>query len=216
MKLKAIVFDMDGTLLDTLTDLKDSLNHTLRRCGYPERTLDEVRHFVGSGIGKLVSRAMPNGEENPTFPVVFEEMKQYYADHCRIHTRPYDGIPELLKALHDAGYPMAVVSNKVHPQTVALREEFFKDTIDVAIGAKDGVPLKPAPESVWDALEQLGCDKEDAVYIGDSDIDVATARNSGLRCISVLWGFRTKDELLAVGADCFVETPAELQKLLEC
>ncbi len=209
---EAYIFDLDGTLLDTLTDLAEATNHALRTHGMPERSLGEVRAFVGNGVRMLMRRAIPGGEENALFEETFRTFREYYLVHSLDATRPYDGIPELLTQLKARGKRMAVVSNKFCAATQELCRHFFPDTIEVAIGENEaaGIRKKPAPDTVTEALRQLGITKDKAVYIGDSDVDLATARNAGLPCISVLWGFRDKDFLIAHGATTFATRPEEI------
>ena len=214
MKYKAIIWDMDGTILDTLQDLHDSVNHVLTSNGYKERTFEETRCSVGNGIRQLVALSVPCGEENPEFERIFGEFREYYSEHCQIKTRPYDGISETLDALREMGLKMAVVSNKIDPAVKELAAEFYPQ-LDYALGELEGVPRKPAPDMVEIALSELGVTKSEAVYIGDSEVDVLTAKNSGLPCISVLWGFRKKEELLPHGADVFAEKPCDIIRLIE-
>ena len=206
------IFDLDGTLLDTLGDLAASVNFALRSCGLPEHSIDEVRRFVGNGVRKLMERAVPDGADNPLFEEAYASFRQYYMEHALDTTRPYDGIPETLAALKARGCRLAVVSNKMMAATQALCSHFFPDTIEVAIGEHEaeGIRKKPAPDTVIAALRALGVGKEHAVYVGDSDVDIQTARNSGLPCISVLWGFRDRDFLKQHGAETFISTPSEL------
>ena len=206
------IFDLDGTLLDTLTDLAASTNYALRTHGMPEHTIDEVRRFVGNGVRKLMERAVPDGTDNPLFDEAFATFRQYYMEHSLDTTRPYEGIPEMLAALKAKGCHLAVVSNKMMAATQELCRHFFPDTIEVAIGENEaeGIRKKPAPDTVIAALRQLGVGQEGAVYVGDSDVDIETARNSGLPCISVLWGFRDRDFLLQHGAKTFISNPSEL------
>lgn len=216
-KVRLAVFDMDGTILDTLEDLQDSLNVTLERMGYPLRTYEEVRSFVGNGIRKLIERAVPYGTEKEKIEQTFSLFMEYYALHCADKTRPYEGITTLLKHLRDNGMLTAVVSNKAHQAVVDLCEEYFTGLFDVAVGEQEGMAKKPAPDSVWFVLEQLHIDKKDAVYIGDSEVDLATARNSGLEAVIVDWGFRDADFLRQQGAERMVSSADELEKvLLEC
>lgn len=206
------IFDLDGTLLDTLSDLAASVNHALRTHGLPEHSIDDVRRFVGNGVRKLMERAVPDGAANPLFDETFATFRQYYMAHSLDTTRPYEGIPETLEALKARGCHLAVVSNKMMAATQELCRHFFPDTIEVAIGEDEaaGIRRKPAPDTVFAALEALGVGKEDAVYVGDSDVDIQTARNAGIPCISVLWGFRDRDFLLQNGAETIISTPSEL------
>ena len=212
MRYDTFIFDLDGTLLDTLGDLAAAVNYALRSHGMPEHTLDDVRCFVGNGVRRLMERAIPEGAENPLFDATFATFRQYYMAHSLDTTRPYDGIPETLAELRRRGCHIAVVSNKMMAATVELCRHFFPDTVEVAIGEHEaeGIRKKPAPDTVFAALRQLGVGKEQAVYVGDSDVDIQTAVNAGLPCISVLWGFRDKDFLIQHGAKTFISAPQEL------
>lgn len=212
MKYQLAVFDMDGTILDTLEDLKDSMNYTLREYGYPERTLDEIRQFVGNGLRLLVKRAAPQNTSEETIDEMLLCLEHYYKDHCAVKTKPYNGIPEVIRTLRENGVKTAVVSNKVDFGVQALCKQYFDGLFDYAVGEKAGVRKKPAPDSVNEVLKVLGFTKEDAVYIGDSDVDLATARNASLPCIAVEWGFRDRDFLLKEGATLIVKTPDEIAK----
>lgn len=206
------IFDLDGTLLDTLDDLAAAVNYTLRVFGMPEHSRDDIRRFVGNGVRLLMVRAIPGGEQNPRFEEAFDTFRAYYIKHSLDRTRPYDGVPEMLQALRQRGCRLAVVSNKFCAATQELCHHFFPDTIEVAVGEHEaeGIRKKPAPDTVIEALSQLGVTSDNAVYVGDSDVDLETARNAGLPCISVLWGFRDKDFLLAHGATTFITSPKEL------
>lgn len=210
-RYKALVFDLDGTLLDTLQDLADSVNHALRQYGMPEHSLDDIRRFVGNGVRLLMERAVPEGAQHPLFEEAFATFRQYYMQHSLDTTRPYDGIVETIRELKLRGCRLAVVSNKMMAATQELVAHFFPD-VEVAIGEHEaaGIRKKPAPDTVDEALRQLGVTREGAVYVGDSDVDLLTARNSGLSCISVLWGFRDREFLLAHGATTLIERPEEL------
>ncbi|ETD21691.1 MULTISPECIES: HAD family hydrolase [Prevotellaceae] len=210
MEYKTYIFDLDGTLLDTLHDLWVSCNYALRENGMPERTLDEVRRFVGNGVKKLMERAIPQGLDNPKFDVTYETFRKYYLVHSLDTTKPYSGIPELLANLKKHGKHIAVVSNKFYAATQELCRHFFGDYVEVAIGERENIRKKPAPDTVDEAIRQLKVDREEAVYIGDSDVDVMTARNSNMPCISVLWGFRDRDFLMQHEATTFVAAPKEL------
>jgi len=206
------IFDLDGTLLDTLGDLAASVNYALRMHGMPEHTIDDVRHFVGNGVRLLMERAIPDGEQNPDFEATFATFRQHYMEHSLDTTRPYEGISDALKALKAQGCRLAVVSNKMMAATQELCQHFFPDTIEVAIGENEaaGIRKKPAPDTVYAALRMLNVGQKNAVYVGDSDVDVETAKNSGLPCISVLWGFRDKEFLIRHGAKTFISAPSEL------
>ncbi len=214
MEYKAVVFDMDGTILDTLDDLADSVNHALEMYGFPKRRRNEVRAFLGNGMVRLVHLCVPDGTSEEVEAKVLKEHKRYYPLHSTDKTKPYDGITELLKYLKQKGIKTAVVSNKSDSNVQALVKKYFDGLFDVSVGARDGIPRKPASDLVNIALEELGVDKSDAVYIGDSDVDLATARNSGLKMITVLWGFRDRKMLEEHGAEVFVNTSKELEELL--
>ncbi len=206
------IFDLDGTLLDTLGDLAASVNYALRTHGMPEHSIEDVRRFVGNGVRKLIERSVPSGTENPNFEATIATFREYYMQHSLDTTRPYDGIPETLAALKAKDCRLAVVSNKMMAATQELCRHFFPDTIEVAIGENEaeGIRKKPAPDIVYASLRELGVDKHSAVYVGDSDVDIETARNAGLPCISVLWGFRDRDFLIQHGAKTFISAPQEL------
>lgn len=209
------VFDLDGTLLNTLGDLAASANYALARHAMPPRTLDEIRRFVGNGVGLLMARAVPEGTPPEVLDAALADFRAHYAGHIADHTAPYPGVPELLHTLAEQNFRLAVVSNKLDGPVRALCRRFFPDTIPVAIGEVPGVPKKPAPDSVFHALERLGSDPARAVYIGDSDVDIATARAAALPCISVSWGFRDAAFLAAHGAAApIAATPAQLLELL--
>lgn len=214
LRYDLIVFDMDGTILDTLEDLTDSMNHVLLQYGYPERSIDEIRSFVGNGLYNLVRLALPEGKSEEHIQEVLSSMKAYYGDHSNIKTRPYDGILDLIRALRDKGYKTAVVSNKIDSGVQDLCEQHYKGLFDVAIGEKDGVARKPAPDMVYAALDELGVSKDRAVYVGDSEVDLATARNSGLDMIAVGWGFRAAQFLMEQGAEKVYVSPAEVGEAL--
>ncbi|MBE5827224.1 MAG: HAD family hydrolase [Butyrivibrio sp.] len=217
MKINTVIFDMDGTVLNTLEDITDSVNVILERHGFPERTIDEIRHFVGNGAVVLMERALPHGKETPDFEAILEEYKVYYEEHCNIKTGPYSGIKELMAALSQRGYKMAIVSNKPMGAVRELNNIYFGDYIDVAIGVTDTLRRKPYPDECFEAMKLLGSSAEECIYVGDSEVDHKTAVNTGLKCISCLWGFRTKEELVAAGAgdNFFAEDPMEIVGILE-
>lgn len=221
MKFKTIIWDLDGTLMDTLQDLMCSVNYALVKHAMPARTYQEIRSFVGNGVRRLVEQSVPDGQENPSFEGVFADFKSHYLVHCQDHTGLYAGMAETLKELKARGIRMAVVSNKLQSGVTELFESevrtvgeeetlCLKDYIEVAIGERPEMARKPAADMVNKALEEMGIGKEDAVYIGDSEVDLATARNSGLPCISVLWGFRDLGFLKEQGAEIFVENPSQI------
>lgn len=209
---KTYIFDLDGTLLDTLQDLHASCNYALRTHGMPERSREEVRQFVGNGVKKLIERAIPDGLSNPLFEETLQTFRQHYLQHSLDNTLPYPGIMEMLEKLQEQGKRVAVVSNKFYTATQELCQHFFGNLVQVAIGEREDIQKKPAPDTVLEALRQLNVSREGAVYIGDSDVDIETARNSGIPCISVLWGFRDRDFLLAHGATDLIHSPEELTK----
>ena len=213
-KYDTVIFDLDGTLLNTLEDLADAVNFVMRANEYPERTIEEVRCFVGNGIRRLMELAVPEGVSGETFENVFEQFKSYYTDYCQIKTRAYDGIMELLEKLYTAGVSMAIVSNKNHAAVCELNEIYFKKYIEVAIGQKDGIRKKPAPDTVLQALKELGNEKESAIYVGDSEVDFLTAQNTGMDCVLVTWGFRTTEELGVYEPTAFIDKPEQLLKVL--
>ena len=213
-KYDTVIFDLDGTLLNTLEDLADAVNFVMRANKYPERTIEEVRCFVGNGIRRLMELAVPEGVTGETFENVFEQFKSYYTDHCQIKTCAYDGIMELLEKLYADGVSMAIVSNKNHAAVCELNEIYFKRYIEVAIGQKDGIRKKPAPDTVLQALKELGKDKDSAIYVGDSEVDFLTAQNTGMDCVLVTWGFRTTEELGVYEPTAFIDKPEQLLKVL--
>lgn len=214
-KYEAVIFDLDGTLLNTLEDLKNSVNYALEKEGMPVRSLEEVRRFVGNGAKRLMELVIPGGEENPKFEKVFAEYKAHYAKHCNEKTMPYPHIMELLARLKERGYKMAIVSNKFYDSVQELKKLYFEDYIPVAIGEKEGIRKKPAPDTVMEALRELGEEKENAVYVGDSEVDIATAKNVGIDCIAVAWGFRTREEQKKAGCRIFADGPLDILELLE-
>lgn len=204
------IFDLDGTLIDSIGDLASSCNYALRKYGMGEYSVDEVRMMVGNGVKKLMERATPDGLANPLFDEVYACFRQHYMVHNLDTTRPYPGIMETLAALKGRGKNLAVVSNKFYAATQELVPHFFGDLIHVAIGEREDIRKKPAPDTVMEAMRQLGVGADECVYIGDSDVDIDTARNSGMPCISVLWGFRSKEFLLEHGASRLISSPREL------
>lgn len=205
---------MDGTLLDTLEDLYRSANAALVQYGFPERTLEEVRQFVGNAARNLMRQAIPQGEENPHFEECLQAFKTHYGEHLNDHTGPYDGILELLEQLSKEGVPMAIVSNKPDFAVRKLKERYFGGLISVAIGESKRVRRKPAPDTVEQAAERLGVRLEDCIYVGDSEVDLLTAKNCGIPCVSVTWGFRSRELLISLGAEHMAEDTEELFFLL--
>lgn len=195
-----VIFDLDGTLLDTLADLTDSVNTVLARYSLPQYSTETIRGFVGNGIRRLMQLTIPDGETHPQFEAIYNEFREYYNMHCMDCTEPYPGILLLLDELQKDGYKLAIVSNKADSAVKILRDIYFRDLIPVAIGESQDCRKKPAPDSVYRAMEELGADQAHTVYIGDSDVDLRTAENAGIPCILVSWGFRDRDFLLAHGA----------------
>ena len=212
--ITTIVWDMDGTVLNTLIDLRDSVNYVLRKYNMPEHTIEEYRRYFGSGIRYALECAVIEGTPSETIDEMLPIFKEHYDIHCLDNTCPYEGILDAMKKLKEKGYKMAIVSNKIDSAVKELNEKFFKEYVDVAIGETPGTKRKPAPDMVEQALKELDSSKEESIYIGDSEVDLQTARNSNLPCISVLWGFRDKDYLIEQGATTFAETPEELVQLL--
>ena len=210
MKYKAIIFDLDGTLLDTLDDLTASMNYALRTLSMPERTKDEVRGFVGNGLAKLVERALPQGCSAEQCSKALSLLKEHYEVHCMDKTGMYDGVREMLVKLRDMGYKLAIVSNKVDTAVQELKVHFFDGLIGTAVGEREGISGKPAPDMVYAAVKELGAELSDCVYVGDSDVDIKTAENSGLPCISVSWGFKGRKFLEEYGAETIIDRPDEL------
>lgn len=209
---KAVIFDLDGTLLNTLDDLADSTNYALSRFGYPTRTIDEVRQFVGNGVAKLIERAIPEGKNNPNFEKCLAIFKENYAQNMYNKTAPYNGIIEMLSNLKSKGIKIAVVSNKFDLAVKELCKKYFEGFIDFAAGENEaqGIRKKPAPDTVISVLNKFNFASEDAVYVGDSDVDIMTAKNSKMPCISVTWGFRDEKFLLENGATILINAPSEI------
>lgn len=214
MKYKLAVFDMDGTILDTLEDLKDSLNYALELNGFPTRTIDEVRSFVGNGIGKLIERGVPMGTSETETGKVLASFTEHYKQHCADKTKPYDGVTELILKLRSSGMKTAVVSNKADYGVSELCRQYFAGLFDAAVGEREGIRRKPAPDSVNAVLEKLDISRSDAVYIGDSEVDLETAKNAEMDCIAVSWGFREPEFLRQRGADIIASSPDEVLALL--
>lgn len=193
-KYKAVIFDLDGTLLDTLDDLKNSTNYALREMGFAERTQEEIRRFVGNGVAKLIERAVPEGTDVSMVQKTLSVFKEHYALHCEDCTAPYEDVLPMLARLSERGIALAVVSNKIESAVISLCRQYFEG-IDIALGDREERRKKPYPDALFEALRRLGLAPEEAVYIGDSEVDVETAKNAGMDCISVTWGFRDTDAL---------------------
>lgn len=209
-KIDTIIFDLDGTLLNSLEDLRVSVNYALYGFKYPKQTLDMVRRNVGNGIEKLMERSLPDGKDNVNYEVCLEIFKEHYKTHMSVNTKPYPHIIETLAALKNRGYKLAVVSNKFDAAVKPLCQKYFKSLIDVAIGQSKDTKKKPAPDTVYMALDELESSAETSIYVGDSEVDIQTAKNSGMDCISVSWGFKTKEFLEQNGASVIIDTPLEI------
>ena len=205
-----IIFDLDGTLTDTLDDLRSSVNYALSQFGFPERSRDEIRSFVGNGVRKLIYRSVPENTDTATAEKCLEVFREHYKANSCVETKPYDGIVDLLETLKKRGIKTAVVTNKMHEAAADIVDYFFDGLIDVTIGQSEKIAPKPAPDSVFLALEKLGVSKEDAVYVGDSEVDCMTAHNAGIPCIGVTWGFRDREVLEANGAQLIADSPCEI------
>ncbi len=212
-RFDAVLFDLDGTLLYTLPDIRLALNHALSAYGYPPRTAEEVRSFVGNGVRRLVQRALPPGAADGD--AVYEAYEAYYLLHGQDHVTVYPGVRELLTELGRRGVAVGVVTNKTHPSAAAMIEAFFGDLAAVTEGKKEGRPVKPSPESLWDAMTALGVSRERALYVGDSGVDAETAKNAGLPCVLVSWGYRDRAELSGCQALGVVDEAAELLNYIE-
>lgn len=213
-KYKGVIFDLDGTLLNTLEDLMDSVNYGLSKYSMPKRSLEEIRRFVGNGAQKLIERAVPVKTSPAEREQVLKAFQEYYSLHCNDKTDLYPGIRKLLAELKRQGFPMVIVSNKPQEGVDALNKEYFQDFTAGAIGAREGIRKKPAPDMVREGLDCLGILAEEAVFVGDSEVDIATALGAGMDCITVGWGFRSRREQIEAGAKVFVEKPEEILSLL--
>lgn len=212
---RAVIFDLDGTLLDTIDDLTASANHVLRFLGLPERSRSEIQRFVGNGIAKLISRILPGGAEDPRFEKAYQEFRAHYNEHCMDQTKPYPEILVLLQRLKEDGYRTAIVSNKADFAVTKLSETYFPGLIDTAVGESRGTAKKPAPDMLMKALSVIGVPLEDAVYVGDSEVDIRTAENAGMDCILVTWGFREEEFLRRQGAKVFAADARELERRIK-
>ncbi len=214
-KYDTVIFDLDGTLLDTLEDLADSVNNIMSLYGFPCREICEVRSFVGNGVARLIELSIPDGKGNPQYNKCLADFRCHYSGNMQNKTGAYEEIPDLLEELSKAGYKLAIVSNKFDRAVKGLNQVYFEKHIKVAIGESDNIKRKPAPDTVFQALEELGSSPEKAIYVGDSEVDVETAKNSGIPCVGVTWGFRDREVLEEKGADYIIDSPRELLKILE-
>ena len=210
-----MIFDLDGTLLNTLGDLRAATNHALEVRGLPPHSMEEIRQFIGNGIRLLICRAMPEGTPEAEIDAALDDFKAYYAAHIHDRTVPYDGIPQLLTALRKRGIKVAVLSNKIDSASQQLIEYFFPGKTDVVFGEHVGVPRKPDPTSCRMVMQQLGVQPEQVLYVGDSGTDMQTAKNAGLYAVGVTWGFRSKEVLLEYGADVLVHRPEQILQILD-
>lgn len=211
--IKTIIFDLDGTLLNTLNDLKESTNFALEKYGHPSRTIEEVRNFVGNGVKRLIELAVPKGMNELSFEQCLSDFKQHYKQNMYNSTAPYEDILELLDRLDDEGIQIAVVSNKFDAAVKELCKKYFVNRIEVAIGESQNIRKKPAPDSVFEAMKLLNAHKESTLYVGDSDVDIQTAKNAGLRSVGVSWGFRDEELLKSEGANYIIHKPLELLRI---
>lgn len=209
-KIDTIIFDLDGTLINSLEDLRVSVNYALFGFKYPKQTLDMVRNNVGNGIEKLMERSLPEGRNNVNFEVCLNIFKEHYRTHMSVNTKPYPHVIETLAALKTQGYKLAVVSNKFDAAVKPLCKKYFKDLIDVAIGQSKDTKKKPAPDTVYIALDELDSTADTSIFVGDSEVDIQTAKNSDMDCISVSWGFKTKEFLKQNGASIIIDSPLEI------
>ncbi len=209
--IKGIIFDLDGTLLDTLEDLTDAVNHVMQAFSLETKSLDQVRSYVGNGVVKLIEQCLPGGETHAQFSEILNAFMYYYEMNCDQKTKPYDGVLALIEKLHSEGRQLGIVSNKFDSAVKELNRQYFHSWIDFALGVSDALHRKPAPDMVYACIEQMHLKPEEVVYIGDSEVDLMTAQNAGIKCISVLWGFRSLDILLEYGATQVVSTVKELE-----
>lgn len=211
--IKTIIFDLDGTLLNTLEDLMISTNYALLEFGFPTHSLEDIRKFVGNGVKKLIERAVPLDCSQDVTEKCLDVFKEHYSKNMYNHTKPYDSILEILEELHNKGLKIGVVSNKFDSAVKELCQKYFLNLVDIAIGQSDDVPKKPAPNGVFKAMKELSAEPSSTIYVGDSEVDVQTAKNSNLPCIGVLWGFRDRKDL--AGADYIIDNPCDILKIVE-
>lgn len=212
MKYDSVIFDLDGTLLDTLGDLTGAVNYSMDQFGFPHRTIDEVRRFIGNGVKVLIDLSVPEGTDENTAADCLAVYKEYYSTHLDVKTVPYEGIKELLLALREKGIKTAVVSNKYDSATKHLAEMHFPGLLGFALGERPDIKRKPAPDALFYAMEQI--DAKKAIYVGDSEVDVKIARNAGMECIGVSWGFRGRKRLEQEAADYVIDKPSELLSII--
>ena len=215
MRFDTVIFDLDGTILDTLGDLRDSVNFALKNNNLPCRSTEEIRAFVGNGIRLLIERAVPQNTEKAVVDKCFDDFKAHYKNNSANLTKPYNGVIAVLNKLKDKGIKLAIVSNKADFAVQTLVEKYFEGIFDFSVGEKEGIRRKPFPDSVFNAMEYLGADKNTTVYVGDSEVDVETAFNSEIPCIAVTWGFRDKAVLENLNPEYIVEIPKQIIEIIE-
>lgn len=214
MKIDTIIFDLDGTLLYTIEDLTDSTNYALKHFGYPTRTVEEITNFVGNGVRLLIERAIPDGKDNPNLEECLTLFKTHYSNNMFNKTKPYDNIIDTLKELKKQNYKTAVVSNKFDSAVKELCNKYFEGLINSAVGQRDNVNKKPAPDAVFEVMKELNVTREQCIYVGDSEVDIKTAENAGIPCISVTWGYKSIDFLYKNGAETLIYSPEEILELV--
>lgn len=214
MKIDTIIFDLDGTLLYTIEDLTDCTNYALKHFGYPTRTVEEITNFVGNGVRLLIERAIPDGKDNPNLEECLTLFKTHYSNNMFNKTKPYDNIIDTLKELKKQNYKTAVVSNKFDSAVKELCNKYFEGLINSAVGQRDNVNKKPAPDAVFEVMKELNVTREQCIYVGDSEVDIKTAENAGIPCISVTWGYKSIDFLYKNGAETLIYSPEEILELV--
>lgn len=214
MRYETILFDFDGTLLYTVEDLANAVNHAIEKRGYPTHSIAAIERMVGNGVNKLMARALPAGFDTPDYEAIMDDFRAYYQRHCFDTTRPYDGVLEMLRQFKAQGRKLAIVTNKYQAAAEELRQRFFADAVPLIVGDFEGRARKPAPDGVRLALAQLGSDGGDAVYVGDTEVDLLTAQNAGLAFTAVSWGYRSRAELEALHIGHIADSPAALLSML--
>jgi len=214
LKFETILFDFDGTLLYTVQDLADAVNYAIARHGYPTHSVEAITRMVGNGVNMLVARALPQGFDTPNYEAIMDDFRSFYQQHCFDNTHPYDGVLDMLRTFAAEGRKLAIVTNKYQTAAESLRQKFFSETVPVIVGDFEGRERKPAPDSVYVALEALQAEAASAVYVGDTEVDMQTARNAGLEFAAVSWGYRSRAELEALGIARIADRPADLLDLI--
>ena len=206
--MKAVLFDLDGTLLDTLADLANATNYSLEKLGFPRRTVKEIRHILGNGVVNLLTRSLPEGKED-AIDEILPVYNEYYAAHAEVETRPYEGVLPMLDRLKEEGYGLAIISNKPDYAVQTLAKKYFP-TIEFAVGEREGIRRKPHTDTIEEAIRLLGVDRSEVLFVGDSEVDVETAINADIPCVAMTWGFRDRDELIECGAKYLADNADEL------